>query len=51
MTLEEIAEEIKLQNQIIKNSSDRLKVLFILREIEREKNNGQLNIDDILGEV
>lgn len=51
MTLEEINTEIKLQNQIIKNSNDRLKVLFILREIEREKNNGQLNIDDILGEV
>ncbi|MCP4354388.1 MAG: hypothetical protein GY793_01905 [Proteobacteria bacterium] len=43
-------EEIKHWSKVIREASKRLEQLFIQREIEREKLNGQLNIDDYLKE-
>jgi len=45
--LEEYEKQIKYHNQKILNHQKLLNRLFVLREIQRNKENGQLSIDDI----
>jgi len=47
MTLDEINKSIKYHNSEITKHQKALNRLLVLRELEREKENGQLSIDDI----
>jgi hypothetical protein len=45
MDITEIRKEIKFHNENIERSRKRLEQLYILLQIEKEKNNGQMELE------